>query len=177
MSALLVVDDDPTIRTMFARALKSLGEVDLAAHGGEALRMLGSKRYDVVLLDLHMPVMDGFVVLHTLANKPGPNKLTPVFVVTADASEQARIRALRRHAVFLLTKPVPIATLCALVESTLKKAATRGAAATQTPAVRPPDPEPDGEDGRGSSPPRSSDPGKRPGSNPSWGDVLKKKSS
>src|SRR5580693_4098566 len=127
MPALLVVDDDPTIRAMFARALQSLGDVETAAHGAEALRMLGAKRYDVVLLDLHMPVMDGFVVLHTLANKTGPNKSTPVYVVTADASEQARVRALRRHAVFLLTKPVPIATLTALVDSALKKAASRAA--------------------------------------------------
>src|SRR5580693_739302 len=116
MPALLVVDDDPTIRAMFARALQALGDVDTAAHGGEALRMLGAKRYDVVLLDLHMPVMDGFIVLHTLANRT-----TPIYVVTADASEQARVRALRRHAVFLLTKPVPIATLTALVGSTIKK--------------------------------------------------------
>ena len=127
MPLLLVVDDDPTIRTMFARALQALGEVETAAHGGDALRMLGLKRYDVVLLDLHMPVMDGFVVLHTLANRPGPNWLTPVYVITADASEQARVRALRRHAVFLLTKPVPIGTLTALVGSTIKKGVARAA--------------------------------------------------
>jgi CheY-like chemotaxis protein len=153
MPFILVVDDDPTIRTMFTRALKAVAEVDSAAHGGEALRMLGAKRYDVVLLDLHMPIMDGFVVLHTLANKPGPNKTTPIYVVTADASEQARVRALRRHAVFLLTKPVPIATLTALVASTIKKAAARSAS---TPQAREPD-----DEGRGSSPPRGSEPPKK----------------
>jgi CheY-like chemotaxis protein len=147
MPVLLVVDDDPTIRMMFARALQALGEVETAAHGGDALRMLGLKRYDVVLLDLHMPVMDGFVVLHTLANKPGPNKTTPIYVITADTSEQARIRALRRHAVFLLTKPVPITTLTALVGSTIKKGVAR--AAIPVPA----EPADGAEEGRGSSPP------------------------
>jgi CheY-like chemotaxis protein len=154
MPVILVVDDDPTIRSMFARALQALGDVDTAAHGGEALRMLGAKRYDVVLLDLHMPVMDGFIVLHTLANRPGPNRTTPIYVVTADASEQARVRALRRHAVFLLTKPVPIATLTALVGSTIKKGIARGAKELQEQAAGP-------EEGRGSSPPRSDPPEKK----------------
>jgi CheY-like chemotaxis protein len=122
---ILVVDDDPTIRVMFARALKALGDVEQAANGAEALRLLGAKRFDVVLLDLHMPVIDGFVLLHTLAGKPGPNRDTPVYVITADTSEQARIRTLRRHAVFLLTKPVPLATLAGLVGSTLKQGAAR----------------------------------------------------
>ena len=125
MPAILIVDDDPTIRTMFARALNSLGEIETAGSGADALRMLGTKRYGIVLLDLHMPVIDGFVILHTLSTKPGPNRDTPIYVITADVSEQARIRALRRHAVFLLTKPVPIATLVSLVDSALKKAASR----------------------------------------------------
>jgi CheY-like chemotaxis protein len=128
VAAILIVDDDPTIRMMFARALGSLGEVEQAGNGAEALRLLGAKRYGIILLDLHMPVIDGFVILHTLASKPGPNRETSVYVITADVSEQARVRALRRHAVFLLTKPVPIATLVALVDSALKKAAIRAAA-------------------------------------------------
>lgn len=125
MPSILIVDDDPTIRAMFARALNGRGEIETAANGGEALRMLGHKKYALVLLDLHMPVMDGFVVLQTLATKSGPNKDTPVYVVTADMSDQARIRALK-HAVFFLTKPVPLATLTVLVDSVLKRAAARG---------------------------------------------------
>src|SRR5262245_36030754 len=115
MAGILIVDDDPTIRAMYARVLGALGVVEVASNGGEALRLLGARRYGVVLLDLHMPVMDGFVVLHSLSSKPGPNRDTPIYVVTADTSEQSRVRALRRHAVFFLTKPVPIGTLTALV--------------------------------------------------------------
>jgi CheY-like chemotaxis protein len=128
MAGILIIDDDPTIRTMFARALKHLGDVETAANGADALRALGSKQYGVVLLDLHMPVIDGFILLQTLSTKPGPNRETPIFVITADTSEQARMKALRRRAVFLLTKPVPIATLTSLVESALKKAAARAPA-------------------------------------------------
>ncbi|MEP7126885.1 MAG: response regulator [Byssovorax sp.] len=145
MSNILIVDDDPTIRAMFARALKALGDIDQAANGGDALRLLSSKKFGVVLLDLHMPVIDGFVILHTLANKPGPNRDTPVYVITADVSETARVRALQRHAVFFLTKPVPIGTLMALVESALKKGAPRpaspspeGGRETPIPPPKPP---------------------------------------
>ncbi len=135
MAGILIVDDDPTIRTMFARALKSAGDVETAANGGEALRLLGAKKYGVVLLDLHMPVIDGFLVLQTLAAKQGPNHDTPIYVVTADTSEQARLRALRRHALFILTKPVPLAMLTSLVEATLKKAAARAAEGEDEGAV------------------------------------------
>ncbi len=129
MAGILIVDDDPTIRAMFSRALGSLGEIEQAGNGADALRLLGAKKYGIVLLDLHMPVVDGFAILHVLSTKGGPNRDTPIYVVTADVSEQARIRALRRHAVFLLTKPVPIVTLMALVDSALKKSAARAAAA------------------------------------------------
>ncbi len=129
MHNILIVDDDVTIRGMFARAMKPLGDVDQAGNGAEAMRMLASKKFSIVLLDLHMPVVDGFVILHTLSTMPGPNRDTPVFVITADVSEEARVRALQRHAVSFLTKPVPIGTLMALVESTLKKGAQRAAAA------------------------------------------------
>lgn len=133
MTSILIVDDDSTIRAMFARALQSLGEVEQAGNGLEALRLLGAKKYSVVLLDLHMPVVDGFNILQTLATKPGPNRETPVYVITADMSDEVRIRALRRHAVFLLTKPVPIGTLVSLVGSTLKQSAARA----QAPGAKP----------------------------------------
>jgi CheY-like chemotaxis protein len=122
MSGILIVDDDPTIRAMFARALQSLGDVETAANGAEALRLLSARKYGVVLLDLHMPVIDGFVLLHTLASKAGLNHDTPIYVVTADNSQQARLKALKHRALFLLTKPVQIAMLAGLVTQSLRKA-------------------------------------------------------
>src|SRR5262249_46537749 len=74
MATILIVDDDFTIRAMFSRALKDLGEIAQASNGADALRLLGAQKFSVVLLDLHMPGIDGFVILHTLASKPGPNK-------------------------------------------------------------------------------------------------------
>lgn len=121
MSVFLVVDDDPTIRSMFARALASLGDVDQAEGGRQAIQKLSAQRYETVLLDLHMPGVDGFAVLEELAKEESPNRETPVFVVTGDGSEQARLRALKLRSLLLLTKPVPLAMLKSLVETSLKK--------------------------------------------------------
>lgn len=120
LSVLLLVDDDDAARSLYARALHRFGEIRQADRGTQALRMLADERYDLVLLDLHMPVVDGFAILEELA-KGGPNQTTPVFVVTADHSEEARLRAMRRHGVFLLTKPIPIAALVAMVEGALRR--------------------------------------------------------
>jgi CheY-like chemotaxis protein len=121
MATLLIVDDDPTLREMFARALSSLAEIEQAVGGVQALKLLSAKKYDLVLLDLHMPVVDGLVVLQTLVARPGANRETPVYVITADTSEQARLAALRRRATFFLTKPVSMKMLIGLVESVLKR--------------------------------------------------------
>lgn len=120
MPTLLVVDDDAAIRSMFARVLKSIGDVEEAKDGAEALKLMSHKRYDVVLLDWNMPVIDGPAVLKTL-EKPGLNRQTPIIVVTADASERARVEALRQGAVFFLNKPVQISSLAIFVKMTLGK--------------------------------------------------------
>jgi two-component system chemotaxis response regulator CheY len=117
---LLVVDDDASIRSMFARVLKSIGDVEEAKDGAEALKMMGQKRYDVVLLDWNMPIVDGPAVLRAL-EKPGLNRQTPIIVITADASERARVEALRQGAVFFLNKPVQISSLAIFVKMTLGK--------------------------------------------------------
>jgi CheY-like chemotaxis protein len=60
-SYVLVVDDDPAIRGLVADALRSEGyAVDLAAHGREALEAMRARKPSAVVLDLMMPVMDGF---------------------------------------------------------------------------------------------------------------------
>lgn len=124
-STFLVVDDDPSIRTMFARSLAGLGEVDQAEGGKQAILRLAAQRYEAVLLDLHMPGTDGFAVLEALAKEDAINRDTPVFVVTGDNTEQSRLRALKLRSLLLLTKPVPLAMLKSLIETSLKKTLAR----------------------------------------------------
>lgn len=125
MSTLLVVDDDAAIRTMYTRSLASLGKVDQAEGGRQALQLLGATRYEAVVLDLHMPGVDGFTVLEALAKEDHINRETPVFVVTGDTSEQVRVRALKLRSLFLMTKPVPLVMLKSVIEGSIKKAAAR----------------------------------------------------
>src|SRR5437870_5168367 len=68
----LVVDDDDSIRSMLARVIERLDlDVDTARDGSEAIALIDSKDYDVILLDLMMPRVDGFAVLHHMhENRP-----------------------------------------------------------------------------------------------------------
>jgi CheY-like chemotaxis protein len=121
MPTILVVDDDPSIRMMFARSLAEYGEVDQAEGGRPAISLVSTRRYDAILLDLHMPGSDGFAVLEALAKEDAINRDTPVFLVTGDMSNQARVRALKLRSLLFLTKPVPLAMIKSLVEKALEK--------------------------------------------------------
>jgi CheY-like chemotaxis protein len=133
MSTVLVVDDDAAIRTMYSRTLASLGTVEQADGGRAALQLLGATRYEAIVLDLHMPGVDGFTVLETIAKDGHVNRDTPVFVVTGDTSEQVRVRALKLRSLFLMTKPVPLQMLKSIVENSIKKNA--GKPASDPPRV------------------------------------------
>lgn len=78
----LVVDDDASIRQFIAMALKDSGyEVTTASHGREALESTQRSPPDVILLDMRMPVMDGWAFARAYRERPPPH--APVVVLTA----------------------------------------------------------------------------------------------
>jgi DNA-binding response OmpR family regulator len=86
----LIVDDDPDIAELVRMALTDEGyEVVLAPNGAAALAAWNVQPFDIILLDMRMPVMDGWTFARTYRELPGPH--APVIVVTAarDASERA----------------------------------------------------------------------------------------
>ena len=86
---LLVVDDDPTIREMLEMVLDSEGyEVTTAAHGLAAFAVLDDARPHVILLDMKMPVMDGWTFLELYRRRPNPKP--PIVVVTAAQDDLRR---------------------------------------------------------------------------------------
>lgn len=115
--SILVVDDDQDVCRMFALALAKLGHVTIADDGEHALRLVRAHKYDAIVLDLHMPQVDGFVILAETAASGNPNRETPVYIASADTSEDARVEALSARAVFFLGKPVSLKTMVALIES------------------------------------------------------------
>jgi len=103
---LLITDDEANIRLMLRTALASEGYgIDEAANGQEAMEMIHRHSFDVVLLDLNMPVRDGMSVLEQLKEAPVQDK-PRVVVLTAYGSIPAAVKAIRLGAVDFLEKPI-----------------------------------------------------------------------
>lgn len=105
-SRILFVDDDPILREFAQVNLASpLAVIEVAADGAEAVARLAACDYDLILLDLEMPVMDGFAVLSRLRADPLTQHL-PVIVQTGREDVEAIDRAFRLGATSFVTKPL-----------------------------------------------------------------------
>ena len=99
----LIVDDDPDILLILRTDLDAEGfETSLAADGETALRRIEEDRPDVVILDVMMPVLDGWATLEAMT---AGGRRPPVIVLTAKTSAQDRERAARLGADRYITKP------------------------------------------------------------------------
>jgi DNA-binding response OmpR family regulator len=113
MAHLLVVDDEPRIRTVLNRSLSAQGHtVSEASDGQAALDQLDSRDVDLVLLDLAMPRRGGLEVLSVLRQREFS---PPVIVLTAVTELSARIQALDRGAVDVVVKPFSATELSARI--------------------------------------------------------------
>lgn len=103
----LIVDDSPTLRRIVKFNMKSvqgLANQLEAGDGKEALSVLNDHKVDLILLDLNMPVMDGFEFLEK-AKKDFRFKDIPVIVLTTEGEDESRQKALSLGADEYLTKP------------------------------------------------------------------------
>jgi len=125
---ILVAEDNRINQAVVQAVLGAIdAEVDLADDGAEALRLLGLQSYDLVLMDIHMPTMDGIEALRRLrAGEAGPPD-QPVIALTADAmtGDVERFIALGFDAVE--SKPIQPARLIATIGEVLEAAAVRRA--------------------------------------------------
>jgi serine phosphatase RsbU (regulator of sigma subunit) len=132
---LLVVDDIEANRDLLARRLQKLGHrVSLAEDGEQALAMLAAQPFDLVLLDITMPGMDGYQVLETMKADPRLSELPVVMVSAIDESESIT-RCLKLGADDYLPKPFDPAVMRARVESSLARKRLRDAERRQLRAV------------------------------------------
>ena len=119
---ILVVDDDDSHRTLAKQALKrSNFNVQVAAGGLEALRVLESWHPALVLLDMVMPSPDGLEVLRTLRARPQTAKL-PVIMLTSNNAEATTQAGFVAGATDFITKPFVIPQLIARVRACLARA-------------------------------------------------------
>jgi DNA-binding response OmpR family regulator len=118
-ASILVVDDEASIRFFLSETLDRDGyQVTTAQDGYEALEQLQQQRFDLVLLDLRMPGLNGMQVLEKLREQ-SPD--TAVIVLTAHASLETAVQALRQGAHDYLSKPIKTVELRESVRSGLIK--------------------------------------------------------
>ncbi|MEO1008555.1 MAG: response regulator transcription factor [Planctomycetota bacterium] len=123
---LLIVEDDAGVRKAVGDALDAFGyEFATAGDGEEGLRLAVGGGFDLVLLDIRMPRMDGHAMLAELRRaQPG----LPVIFLTARGEEDERVRGLRGGADDYVVKPFGTAELMARIEAVLRRSAERPAA-------------------------------------------------
>ena len=119
MRKVLVVEDNPDIANLVSLHLKDLDcEVALAADGLRGLDEARARRYDLIILDLMLPGMEGLEVCRRLR---GETDYTPILMLTAKSSEVDRVVGLEIGADDYLTKPFSIGELIARVKAIFRR--------------------------------------------------------
>ena len=125
---ILIIDDDPDLRKLVKINLSSFGyQVLCAEEGTKGLEMARTEHPALILLDLMMPVVDGWRVLDDLSKDPTTRDV-PVVVLTAMAQDEYVLRALEAGAVEYLCKPFDLIGLTKCIDVTLERAAAHGLA-------------------------------------------------
>jgi len=103
----LIVEDSPTMRQLIAFALKRIRGVRIveANDGVDGLKKLSSERFDLILTDINMPIMDGLKLVSLVRNDAN-YKSIPIVVITTEGAQEDRERALALGANDYITKPI-----------------------------------------------------------------------
>ena len=123
-----MVDDDPTVAEVVGDYLRHAGmEPRHAADGHTALRLAGTWRPDLVVLDVMLPGIDGLEVCRRLRDVRGEQALLPVIMLTALGEESDRVLGLETGADDYVTKPFSPRELALRVQAVLRRGAASGA--------------------------------------------------
>jgi len=116
----LIVDDEAdNIRILEVLLLRRGYAVIKARNGAEALQQVYSEQPDIILLDVMMPIMDGFEVCKILKDNP-ETRLIPVVIMTALGQVEDRVKGIEAGADDFLTKPVHRDELLARIQTSLR---------------------------------------------------------
>jgi CheY-like chemotaxis protein len=116
---ILVVDDDELVRVALNELLKPEGyEVHLASRGAEALEKLDQNGYDLLMLDIIMPEMDGFELCRKIRERENYRD-TPIVFLTAKSRDEDREQGIEAGANLFLSKPISPDKLLQIVSDTL----------------------------------------------------------
>lgn len=116
---ILIVDDDLSVSTMLNKAVQSSGlTAEIANSGEEALQALNQKRYDLILMDINMPGIDGFQAVEII-RKQGIQ--TPIIIISGRKEDIDTLYALNIGADDYITKPFNPITLGAKVKALIRR--------------------------------------------------------
>ena len=118
---ILIVEDSPTMRQLLVFALKRIKDVEIveACDGMDGLRKVTSDYFDLALVDINMPVMDGLKLISLIRGEPNLEEM-PICVITTEGAGEDRNRALALGANEYLTKPIQAKKVLAMAKGLLK---------------------------------------------------------
>jgi two-component system chemotaxis response regulator CheY len=119
---ILIVEDSPTMRQLLTFALRRLKNVDIveAQDGMDGLRKVSSDHFDLALIDINMPVMDGLKLISLIRSEESLSGI-PIVVVTTEGAKEDRERALSLGANEYLTKPIQANRVLSVAKGLLKR--------------------------------------------------------
>ncbi len=130
----LVAEDHPVNRAYVSALLEQLGHAPtFVDNGQDAVHAAGVGRFDIVLMDLHMPLLDGAEAAQAIRRLPGERAQVPIVALTADAFPETRQRCLALGMNGFLAKPMSAAQLAAVLQPFVRQAHAAGPA--EAPAV------------------------------------------
>jgi len=124
-ASILLIDDNQVNLTLLGRVLELVGVTDIRVVNDslDAEAVFSERRPDLVLLDLHMPKLDGFGVMERFRRQIDGDDFVPIIVITGDSSDEARERALAAGAKDFVTKPINITEVVLRVANLLESRA------------------------------------------------------
>lgn len=132
--SVLVAEDHPVNRKFIGLLLEKLGHhVTFAVDGRQALERITETDFDIVLMDIHMPEMDGLASTRHIRAMEGPRSRVPIVALTADVMNEAEARAYEAGVNAFLSKPVQKEQLIAALARWTVTNPTTGATADKTP--------------------------------------------
>jgi two-component system, chemotaxis family, chemotaxis protein CheY len=118
---ILIVEDSPTMRQLLVFALRRLKEVEIveAQDGMDGLRKVSGEHFDLALIDINMPVMDGLKLISLIRGDDSLKEI-PIVVITTEGANEDRRRALELGANEYLCKPIQANQVLSVVKGLLK---------------------------------------------------------
>jgi CheY-like chemotaxis protein len=113
----LVVEDHPVNQKLVGVLLGRMGcQVEFCENGQLAVDRVQQQRFDMILMDVNMPVMDGLTATRQIRSLAGPVAQTPIVIFTADVMNEAQAQAMAAGADDFITKPVNVEHLRSIVQ-------------------------------------------------------------